>query len=124
MDRQPLLVTAWLMRARAWFGSLLPLAALLVCCEARQEPEGRVAKAPPFRIAPPPESAPAKVPSATFSLSDFHPLLTIPELSLVAAALEAGTPGIAARELSAWLEKAPPSPGERFRYDFLLARLH
>jgi len=112
------------MRSRLWFWVALPLAALLVGCEARQEPEGRVAKAPPFRIVPPATSAPLNVPSATFSLSDFRPLLTIPELSAVAAALDAGTPSAAARELSGWLDKSPPAPGERFRYDFLLARLH
>jgi soluble lytic murein transglycosylase len=31
---------------------------------------------------------------------------------------------VAARELSSWLGKTPPAPGERFRYDFLLARLY
>jgi len=112
------------MRTRHSWWAALPLTALLVCCEARQEPEGRVAKAPPFRIAPSALSAPVKVPSAPFSLSDFRPLLTIPELSAVAAALEAGTPSAAARELSSWLEKTPPPAGERFRYDFLQARLH
>jgi len=112
------------MRGRLWLWFVLPLAAELVACEARQEPEGRVAKAPPFRIAPAAASAPLNVPSATFSLSDFRPLLTIPELSPVSTALDAGTPAAAARELSAWLDKAPPPPGERFRYDFLLARLH
>ena len=106
------------------FYALVPLMSLLMACEARQEPEGRVAKSPPFRIAPAVASAPAKVHNATFSLSDFRPLLTIPELSAVAAALEAGTPGVAARELGSWLQKSPPSPTERFRYDFLLARLH
>jgi soluble lytic murein transglycosylase len=104
--------------------AVLTLATLLVSCEARQEPEGRVAKAPPFRIAPSAPSAASKVQSAPFSLSDFRPLLTIPELSAVAAALDAGTPAVAARELSSWLEKTPPAPAERFRYDFLLARLH
>jgi len=100
------------------------IAGVLAACEARQEPEGRVAKAPPFRITPALTSTPASVKSATFSLSDFRPLLTIPELSAVAAALEAGTPGVAARELSNWLDKSPPPPAERFRYDFLLARMH
>jgi soluble lytic murein transglycosylase len=112
------------MRARHSLLFVLPLATLLVSCEARKEPEGRVAKAPPFRIAPSAMSAPLKVPSAPFSLSDFRPLLTIPELSSVAAALEASTPGVAARELASWLEKTPPPAGERFRYDFLLARLY
>jgi peptidoglycan lytic transglycosylase len=105
-----------------WAG--LPLAALLLCCEPRHEPEGRVAKAPPFRIAPSATLSPAKIPSALFSLSDFRPLLTIPALSSVASALEAGTPGLAARELTSWLEKTAPPPAERFRYDFLLARLY
>ncbi|HEY0467654.1 MAG TPA: lytic transglycosylase domain-containing protein, partial [Polyangiaceae bacterium] len=112
------------MRGRRSTWAALPLSIVLVCCEARQEPEGRVAKAPPFRIPPALASAPAKVPSAPFSLSDFRPLLTIPELSAVAAALDAGTPALAARELSTWLGKSPPAPGQRFRYDFLLARLH
>src|SRR5688500_2677043 len=101
------------MREGHSFWQILPLAALLVCCEARQEPEKRVAQAPPFRIAPSAlsaASAQAVVPSAPFSLSDFRPLLTIPELSAVALALEAGTPGVAARELSSWLEKTPPPP--------------
>ena len=124
MDRQPLLALAQLMRARHSFFAVLPLAAQLICCEARHEPEGRVAKAPPFRILPAASSAPAKVESAPFSLSDFRPLLTIPELSAVAAALDAGTPAAAARELSSWLGKSPPPAAQRFRYDFLLARLH
>ncbi|HYQ01078.1 MAG TPA: transglycosylase SLT domain-containing protein [Polyangiaceae bacterium] len=124
MDRQSLFAAAQLMRARTAFWALVPLASLLVCCEARHEPEGRVAKSPPFRIAPAVASAPQNVPSATFSLSDFRPLLTIPELTAVAAALDAGTPAVAARELANWLEKSPPPPAERFRYDFLLARLH
>jgi len=124
MDRQPLLAAAQLMRTHTVLWALVPLASLLLGCEARQEPEGRVAKSPPFRIAPTAQSAPVKVQSATFSLSDFRPLLTIPELSAVAAALDAGTPAVAARELGSWLEKSPPSPAERFRYDFLLARLH
>jgi soluble lytic murein transglycosylase len=124
MDRQPLLTAAQLMGARATLRVILPLASLLIGCEARQEPEGRVAKAPPFRIAPAVASAPVNVRSASFSLTDFRPLLTIPELSPVAAALEAGTPAVAARELASSVEKAPPTPAERFRYDFLLARLH
>jgi len=124
MDRQSLLVSARLMRARRPLWAILPLTVLLVGCEARHEPEGRVAKAPPFRIAPTATSAPAKVESARFSLSDFRPLLTIPELSTVAAALDAGSPGVAARELASSIGKAPPPAGERFRYDFLLARLY
>ncbi|HEY3256341.1 MAG TPA: transglycosylase SLT domain-containing protein, partial [Polyangiaceae bacterium] len=123
MDREPLSVAAQLMGARHSPWVVLPLALLLAGCEARQEPEGRVAKAPPFRIAPAASSAPVPVQNALFSLSDFRPLLTIPELSAVAAALDQGIPGAAARELSSWLEKSPPPPGERFRYDFLLARL-
>ena len=111
------------MRARLRSWVFLSLAALLVGCEARQEPEGRVAKAPPFRIAPSVASAPSPVPNARFSRSDFRPLLTVPELSAVAAALDAGTPAVAARELASWLEKTPPPAAERFRYDYLLARL-
>ncbi|MEI9947635.1 MAG: transglycosylase SLT domain-containing protein [Pseudomonadota bacterium] len=124
MDRPPVPRAAQLMGARHSSWAVLSLAALLVSCEARQEPEGRVAKAPPFRIAPAATSAPVPVQNALFSLSDFQPLLTNPGLSGVAAALDAGTPGVAARELSSWLSKTPPAPGERFRYDFLLARLH
>src|SRR6187402_3155577 len=115
------------MRKRRSSWAILPFVTLLVGCEARQEPEKRVAQAPPFRIVPSAlgtASAPETVQSAPFSLSDFRPLLTIPELSAVALALEAGTPAVAARELSGWLEKTPPPPAERFRYDFLLARLH
>ena len=112
------------MRAHGSLWAALPLLASLVGCEARHEPEGRAAKVPPFRVEPSALRAPAKAPSAPFSLTDFRPLLTIPELSAVATALDAGTPGIAARELSSWLEKSPPAPGERFRYDFLRARLH
>jgi len=113
------------LRSRSVLWAALPLAALLVCCEARQEPEGRKAKAPPFQLAPM-ASAPAAPapPSALFSLSDFRPLLTLPELSSVSSALEAGTPATAARELEASLVKSPPPETERFRYDFLLARLH
>jgi len=123
MDCQPLFPSR-LMRARTSFWVILSLASLLSCCEARKEPEGRAAKAPPFQIAPTSASAAPKVPSATFSLSDFRPLLTIPELSAVAAALDAGTPAVAALELARWLEKTPPAASERFRYDFLLGRLH
>jgi soluble lytic murein transglycosylase len=64
------------------------------------------------------------VPSALFSLGDFRPLLTLPELASVASALEAGTPAAAAHELSAWLAKSAPPTAQRFRYDFLLARLY
>jgi len=122
MDRKPLFPSR-LMRARTSIWAILSLAWLLGC-EARKEPEGRIAKAPPFQIAEASASAAPKVPSATFSLSDFRPLLTIPELSTVAAALDAGTPAVAAVELSGWLAKTPPEASERFRYDFLLARLH
>jgi len=100
----------------------LPLALLLVYCEARQAPEVPAPKAPPFRIEASAVPGPAK-PSASFSLSDFRPLLTAPELSSIAALLETGTPGAAAHALSAWLDKTPPAPELRFRYDFLLARL-
>ena len=124
MDGRALFFAAQLMGVRPWCWAVWPLSTLLVFCEARQEPEGRVAKAPPFRIAPAATSAPVAVPSATFSLTDFRPLLTIPELSAVAAALDAGTPGVAARLLASWLEKTPPPPSARFRYDFLLARLY
>jgi soluble lytic murein transglycosylase len=124
MDRRSLSVTARLMRARSPRWAVLPLVASLVCCEARHEPEARAAKAPPFRVEPSALSAPPKTPNAPFSLSDFRPLLTIPELSPVATALDAGTPGVAARQLASWLDKTPPASGERFRYDFLLARLH
>jgi soluble lytic murein transglycosylase len=102
----------------------LPLAAMLICCEARQAPEGPSPKAPPFRVAPSaPGSAKATV-SASFSLSDFRPLLTTSELASVAALLETGAAQAAARELEAWLVKSPPAADERFRYDFLLARVH
>jgi len=124
MDGLSLSRSAELMRTGHSLWLVLPLAALLVACEARKEPEGRVANAPPFRIASAAASAPVPVRSEPFSLSDFRPLLTIPGLSGVAAALDAGTPAAAARELSSWLEKSPPPAGERFRYDFLLARLH
>jgi len=124
MGRESLPGAAQLMSWRRWSFAALPLAALLVFCEVRQEPERRVAKSPPFRISPALASAQAPVQSALFSLSDFRPLLTLPELSPVAAALDAGAPGAAARELDTWLAKAPPLTGERFRYDFLLARLH
>ncbi len=39
-------------------------------------------------------------------------------------ALETGNAALAARELTALVDKAPPAPAERFRYDFLEARLH
>src|SRR5450432_2558382 len=87
---------------------VVPLAALLVYCEARQAPEGPSAKAPPFRIAASAAAAPPK-PSASFSLSDFRPLLTTPDLANVAALLETGTPQAAARELEAWLNRSPPA---------------
>ena len=105
----------------AW--AAIPLAALLVYCEARQVPEGPAAKAPPFRVAPA-AAVTAAVPSAVFSLSDFRPLLTLPSLSSVATLLETSTPAAAAHELENVLEKAPPAPDERFRYDFLLGRLY
>ncbi|HEX7453541.1 MAG TPA: hypothetical protein VF294_14705, partial [Polyangiaceae bacterium] len=108
-------------RKLAW--AALPLAALLVYCEARQVPEGPKPKAPPFRVAPAPSASPP-VPSAVFSLSDFRPLLTLPSLSAVSSALDAGTPAAAARELDNQLEKSPAPPEQRFRYDFLLARLY
>src|SRR5882724_4355647 len=120
MDRQPLPIAPWLMSPRKLVWAALPLAALLVYCEARQAPEGPAPKAPPpFSVAPAPGVSPP-VPSAVFSLTDFRPLLTLPSLSSVNAALEAGTPALAARELELTLEKAPPPPDQRFRYDFLL----
>jgi len=101
----------------------LALCACLTACEARQAPDVPAAKAPPFRVAGSPSAQPPQ-PSASFSLSDFAPLLTKPELASVAAALEAGPPALAAHELEAWLAKSPPPPEQRFRYDFLLARVH
>jgi len=122
MDRETL--SAARLRSQLRLGwQALPLAALLVYCEARQAPEGPSPKAPPFRIAASAAAAPPKV-SASFSLSDFRPLLTSPDLANVAALLETGTPQAAARELEAWLGKSPPLADQRFRYDFLLARLH
>jgi soluble lytic murein transglycosylase len=111
------------MTARRWAWAVVPVAALLVYCEVRKEPEGRVAKAPPFQVAGSASVAPS-LPAAPFSLSDFRPLLTLPELSGVATALETATPAAAARELEAWLSKASPADNQRFRYDFLVARLH
>jgi len=108
-------------RTLVW--ALLPLTAVLVYCEARQEPEGRAAKAP-FRIQPSASAMQPPIPSALFSLSDFRPLLTLPELATVASALESATPAVAARELEAVVAKSPPTAEQRFRYDFLLARLH
>lgn len=119
MDRETLSPTRLITRRLSW----PVLAALLSCCEARQAPDVPAAKAPPFAVAASANAAPAK-PSASFSLSDFAPLLTKPELASVAAALDAGTPGVAARELEAWLAKSPPAAEERYRYDFLLARVH
>ncbi len=121
MDRKTLstarLTSHWLARFA------LPLLAALVGCESRQSPDVPAAKAPPFQVAASASAAPQK-PSASFSLSDFAPLLTKPELASVATALDTGTPAVAARELEAWLAKSPPVAEERFRYDFLLARLH
>ncbi len=110
---------------RRWLAlAAVPLAALLVYCEARLGPEGPAPKsAPPFRVLPA-TSATQPVTSASFSLSDFRPILADPGLGPVATALETGSPAGAAQELSKWLEKTPPSEPERFRYDFLLARLH
>ncbi len=108
-------------RMLAWAG--LPLAALLVYCEARHGLEGpALNSAPPFRVAPV-TSTSSPVTNATFSLSDFRPLLTEPSLATVAAALETGKVSDAAQKLSTWLENTPPPVAERFRYDFLLARL-
>ena len=105
----------------AW--AAIPAAALLGYCEARQAPEGPVAKAPPFQVAPAAAVSPAG-PSAVFSLTDFRPLLTLPSLASVASLLETSTPAAAAHELESILEKAPPKAEERFRYDFLLGRLY
>lgn len=124
MDGQSLPPTARLMRHRR-IAALLPLALLSICCEARKEPEGRLPNAPPFRVASSANAAPAPpVPVATFSLSDFQPLLAQPGLASVAQLLDAGQPAAAARELESWLSKTPPPADERFRYDFLLGRLH
>jgi soluble lytic murein transglycosylase len=122
MDRETLSASRLMSRLRtAW--PVLPLAALLVFCEARQAPEGPSPKAPPFLVASASAALPHQ-PSAAFSLSDFRPLLTAPELSSVAALLETSTAAAAARELEAWLANSPPPPEQRFRYDFLLARVH
>ncbi len=121
MDRETLSTSRLSARRRAWF--VLPLIALLVDCEARQAPDVPSAKSPPFQVTAS-ASAPPPKPSATFSLTDFQPLLTKPELASVATALDAGTPAQAARVLEAWLAKSPPATEERFRYDFLLARVH
>jgi soluble lytic murein transglycosylase len=107
-----------------WVWAGLPLAALLTYCEARQEPEGRSPKAPPFRIANTASAIQVPVPSAVFSLTDFRPLLALPSMAPVSSALEAGNAALAARELGAIMAKDPPAADERFRYDFLLARLH
>ena len=107
-----------------WLLAALPLLSSLTHCEARQEPEGRPAKSPPFLIAPAVSAPPPPVPSALFSLSDFRPLLTLPELASVSSALESGNAALAARELTLILAKTPPPAEQRFRYDFLLARLN
>lgn len=112
------------MSRAGWAFAVLPLAALLTYCEARQEPEARAPKAPPFRIAPVASVASPPVPSALFSLTDFSPLLASARMAPVSSALEAGNAASAARELAALIEKEPPAADERFRYDFLLARLH
>ncbi|MEO6599479.1 MAG: transglycosylase SLT domain-containing protein [Polyangiaceae bacterium] len=112
------------MARTGWVWAALPLAALLMYCEARHEPEARSPKAPPFRIAPAISAPQPPVPSSLFSLSDFRPLLTLPGLASVSSALETGNSGLAARELEAITEKSPPAPEESFRYAFLLARLH
>ncbi|MEO6600406.1 MAG: hypothetical protein ABIQ16_11070 [Polyangiaceae bacterium] len=88
-----------------WVWAALPLAALLIYCEARHEPEGRSPKVPPFRIAPAVSAPPSPVPSSLFSLSDFRPLLTLPGLAGVSSALETGNPGLAARELEAIVDR-------------------
>jgi soluble lytic murein transglycosylase len=107
-----------------WVWAALPLAGLLTYCQARQEPEGRSPKAPPFRIAEAVSAPRPPVPSALFSLTNFRPLLTLPALAGVSSALETGNSALAARELEAIIQKAPPAVDERFRYDFLLARLY
>ena len=107
-----------------WMWAALPLAALLTYCEARQEPEARAPKAPPFSIAKAPSVVQPPGPSALFSLSDFRPLLALPSLTRVSSALEAGNPSLGARELEQILTQAPPPAEELFRYDFLRARLH
>ncbi|HEX3773092.1 MAG TPA: transglycosylase SLT domain-containing protein [Polyangiaceae bacterium] len=122
MDRET--PSAPRLKSRRWSAALLvPCAALLVYCESRQAPEQAAPKAPPFRIATSASASPPR-PSASFSLTDFRPLLTAPELASVATLLENGAPEAAARELDAWLAKSPPALEQRFRYDFLLARLH
>jgi len=121
MDRETVSASRLSSGERALRALVLPLC--LLACEARQAPELPAAKVPPFRVATSASAPPAK-PSASFSLSDFAPLLAHPELARVAAALDAGTPALAARELETWLAKSPPSPEQRFRFDFLLARLH
>ncbi|MEO8981150.1 MAG: transglycosylase SLT domain-containing protein [Polyangiaceae bacterium] len=123
MDRQSLSRASWLMFSGKLGWAAIPLAALLVYCEARQVPEGPSAKAPPFRVAPA-AAASAAVPSAVFSLTEFRPLLTLPSLASVASLVEMSTPAAAAHELESILEKSPPPPDERFRYDFLLGRLY
>ena len=123
MDRGTFPRATELMSARRWLCAL-PLFATLICCEARKEPEGRLPRVPPFALQVSASSASKPAQSALFSLTDFRPLLTLPELSSVARGLDAFGPAAAARELSAWIVKSPPAAGERFRYLFLLGRLH
>ncbi len=107
-----------------WIWAALPLSALLTYCEARQEAEARAPKAPPFSIAATASVRSSPAPSALFSLTDFRPLLALPELSAVSNAVEAGNPSLAARELEQILQQAPPPEEQTFRYHFLRARLH
>jgi soluble lytic murein transglycosylase len=112
------------MPSRKLVWAAVPFAALLVYCGAGQLPAPPALNStPPFRVAPAPVASPPVV-SRGFSLRDFRPLLTEPALSSVASALEAGNAGAAAHELEIWLAKTPPAPEQRFRYDFLLARLY
>jgi len=107
--------------SRRWLGlGVVPLALLLAHCESRRVPERVSPKSPPFPVAT--ASAAPAMPSAPQTATDFHPLLASPELASVATLLESQGPGAAARELENLLAKSPP--GERFRQDFLLGRLH
>ena len=99
--------------------------ALLACSGPQRAPQPGHGVVTPLGVDAGVASASASPGGATpdLDLETFAPLLALPALAPAAAALEAGTPGLAARQVEAALGSQPLAPAEALRWQLLLARL-
>lgn len=102
--------------------------ALAVAAGCSAEPGERRPPILANKIAPPRDGTIASTPetgggSAPFDVETFTPLLALPELKNVLAAVDSSDFAAAAREVSKRMAEHPPEPGLVRSYQFLLARL-